>query len=77
MFDNNFFFQNTALMAAFTGFPNLKKNSETRLDEILKGYDNVSKERVLKHMPEFASGEEMERYIHRLAVKSHDIERWQ
>lgn len=77
MFDNNFFFQNTALMAAFTGFPNLRNNPETRLDEILKGYDNVSKEQILKHLSEFNSKEELERYIHRLAVHSHAIESWQ
>ncbi len=77
MFDNNFFFQNTALMAALTGFPNLKQGPETVLDEILKGYDDVSREQILKHMSEFSSREEMERYIHRLAVHSHAIEKWQ
>lgn len=77
MFDNDFLFQNTALMAAFTGFPNLKRSPEMMLDEILKGYDNISKEQILKHVSEFSSREEMERYVHRLAVHSHTIEKWQ
>ena len=47
------------------------------LDEILKGYDNISKEQILKHVSEFSSREEMERYVHRLAVHSHAIEKWQ
>ena len=77
MFDNDFLFQNTSLMAAFTGFPNLKQSPEMMLDEILKGYDNISKEQILKHVSEFSSREEMERYVHRLAVHSHAIEKWQ
>ncbi len=70
MFNNDFFFQNTALMAALTGFPNLHDDAEEHVDEVLNEYDNVSKEQVMKHMSEFNSREEMEHYVDHLAMRN-------
>ena len=77
MYNNDFFFQNTALMAALTGFPNLEKQKKDNLEEVMNQYDNVSKEQVMKHMSEFDSKEELERYIHNMAIRNNDIHKWE
>lgn len=77
MYSNDFFFQNTALMAALTGFPNLKNTTSDQLDKLLSGYNRVSKEQIEQHLNEFASKEELERYVHNLAIRNHDIQRWE
>lgn len=77
MFNNDFYFQNTALMAALTDFYNLDHQDESTLDEVLKAYDNVSKEQVLKHLSEFDSREELEHYVHNLAVRNKEIHKWE
>ncbi len=77
MYNNDFFFQNTALMAALTGFPNLEKQRKDNLEELMNQYDNISKEQVVKHMSEFDSKEELERYTHNLAIHNKDIRKWE
>lgn len=77
MYSNDFFFQNTALMAALTGFPNLKNTTSDQLDKLLSGYNCVSKEQIEQHLNEFASKEELERYVHNLAIRNLDIQRWE
>lgn len=77
MFNNDFFFQNTALMAALTGFPNLDKKKRDELDQVLNSYDDVSREQIEKHLSEFNSKEEMEHYVHDLAVRNRDIDKWE
>ncbi len=77
MFQNDFFFQNTALMAALTGFPNLKNRDSDILDELLQGYDNVSRERIEHHMSEFNCREELERYIHQMSVNNKERHEWE
>ena len=77
MYNNDFFFQNTALMAALTGFTNLKHTPSDELDELLNGYDHVSREQIERHLEEFASKEELERYVHNLAIRNHDIQKWE
>lgn len=77
MFSNDFYFQNTALMAALTGFPNLKNTPNDKVDEVLNAYDNVSKEQIMKHYDEFDSHEEMEHYAHNLAIRNREIHDWE
>ncbi|MBO5237507.1 MAG: hypothetical protein J6B50_01850 [Lachnospiraceae bacterium] len=77
MYNNDFFFQNTALMAALTGFPNLEKQNKDELETVMNGYDNVSKEQVMKHLSEFDSKEELEHYVHNLAIRNKEIHKWE
>lgn len=77
MFNNDFFFQNTALMAALTGFPNLDKKKGEELEEVLNSYDDVSREQIEKHLSEFSSKEELEHYVHNLAIRNKDIDKWE
>ncbi len=77
MFNNDFLFQNTALMAAFTGFPNLKNTPNDKVDKVLNAYDDVSKEQIMQHYDEFDSKEEMEHYAHNLAIRNREIHNWE
>lgn len=77
MLNSEFFFQNTPFMAALAGYMNDEESKEEVLDELLNGYDNVSKEQVLKHISEFDSKEEMEHYVHNLAIRNKEINKWE
>lgn len=77
MLNNEFYFQNTPFIAALAGYVGENNEKEAVLDEILSGYDNVSKEQVLKHMSEFQSREEMEHYVHNLAIRNKEIDKWE
>lgn len=77
MLNSEFIFHNTPFLAALTGYMNDDDRKEAALNEVLNGYDNVSKEQVLKHMSEFNSREEMEHYVHNLAIRSKEINKWE
>lgn len=77
MLNNGYYFHNTPFMAALAGYENEEERREEALDEVLSGYDNVSKEQVLKHMAEFNSREEMEHYVHNLAIRNKEINKWE
>lgn len=77
MFENEFYFRNVALIAALSELPNHKNTPDSRVDNIMNAYDNVSKEQVMQHYNEFASQEEMEHYVHNLAIANHEIKPWE
>lgn len=77
MLNNEYYFQNTPFMAALAGYVGDDPPKEQALDEVLNGYDNVSKEQVLKHLSEFQSREELEHYVHNLAIRNREIDKWE
>lgn len=77
MFGSEFLLRNTAVPAAMTSFPNLKKDENHKIDNVMECYDQVPKDLVEKHYNEFASKEEMEHYVHELAIVNHEIKPWE
>lgn len=77
MLNNEYYFQNTPFMAALAGYARHDDPKKEALNELMNGYDNVSKEQVEKHLSEFQSREEMEHYIHNLAIRNKEINKWE
>ncbi len=75
--DSNDFFVRNATLLALVESEDHPQSKEEILDEILASYDHVNKEQVLKHMDEFSSREEIEHYVHSLAVHNNDRPEWE
>lgn len=73
----NLFYQNTALMAAANAFLDTEKQNRDMLDDVLNGYDDVSREQIEAHLSKFSSKEELEHYVHNLAIRNKDIHKWE
>lgn len=76
MDSNDFFVRNATLMALVESEDHPQSKEEI-IDAILTSYDHVNKEQVMKHIDEFNSREEIEHYVHALAVHDHDRPEWE
>lgn len=75
--DSNDFFVRNATLLALVESEDHPQSKEEMVDDILSSYDNVNKDQIMRHMEEFSSKEELEHYVHSLAVHDKDRQEWE